>query len=115
MGDIFKPESLSIRAVFDSDNYYQIPSYQRPYSWENEQIDELWDDIMTAFEEGKEEYFLGSIIVSKEEGDKYLEVIDGQQRLTTLMILFCVLRDLHYKEHKNKSKFKLLPHISLLS
>src|SRR3989344_2496517 len=103
MGDIFKPESLSIKAVFDADNYYQIPPYQRPFSWDNEQIDDLWDDLVSAFEEGKEEYFLGSIIVSKGEGDKYLEVIDGQQRLTTLMILFCVLRDLHYKEHKEKN------------
>jgi len=103
MADIFKPESLSIRAVFDSENYYRIPSYQRPYSWDNEQIDELWDDLMDAFEENKEEYFLGSIIVSKGETDKYLEVIDGQQRLTTLMILFCSLRDLYFKEHKDKN------------
>ncbi len=103
MADIFKPDSLSIKQVFDADNYYQVPSYQRPYSWDNEQIDELWDDLFSAFEEGKEEYFLGSIIVSKGEKEKYLDVIDGQQRLTTLMILFCVLRDLYYKDHKEKN------------
>jgi uncharacterized protein with ParB-like and HNH nuclease domain len=99
MPDIFVPESLSIKKVFDSENYYQIPSYQRPYSWENEQIDELWDDLFSAYEEKTPEYFLGSIIVAKNDNSKYLEVIDGQQRLTTPMILFCVLRDLYYKNH----------------
>jgi uncharacterized protein with ParB-like and HNH nuclease domain len=85
----------------DKKSDFLIPDYQRPYAWEEEQYQMLWDDIFSfAFpgddkdkfgkdENGKvkdEEYFLGSIVTFKNGGNK-LEVIDGQQRLTTLMLL----------------------------
>jgi uncharacterized protein with ParB-like and HNH nuclease domain len=83
----------------DVDSYYQIPDYQRPYSWNDEEIELLWDDIYSAFESGDESYFLGPMILIRKE-DGYFDVVDGQQRLTTLTILFCVLRDLYYKNDK---------------
>ncbi len=92
---IFKPDAKTIIKIFgDADSYYQIPDYQRPYSWEDEQIEQLWDDLYSAMESGEESYFLGPIILIKTK-DGYFEVVDGQQRLTTLTILFCVLRDLY--------------------
>jgi len=92
---IFKPDSKTIGKIFgDADSYYQIPDYQRPYSWEDEQIEQLWDDLYSAMESGDKSYFLGSTILIRKE-DGYFEVVDGQQRLTTLTILFCVLRDLY--------------------
>ena len=98
MEEPFKPLSLSIRELFgNADALYKIPQYQRPYKWENEQVDKLWDDIYEAYENGEENYFLGSIITAKprdNEKSAYVDVVDGQQRLTTLMILFCVVRDL---------------------
>jgi uncharacterized protein with ParB-like and HNH nuclease domain len=98
--DIFKPESQPILRLFtNSDALYQIPDYQRPYSWTDEQVEQLWEDLKSAFENNQDDinadanYFLGSIITVP--GDKgYQDVIDGQQRITTLMILFCVIRDL---------------------
>lgn len=100
LSGVFKPEVKTIRKIFgDSDSYYIIPDYQRPYSWENEHIEQLWDDIVSAMENGEETYFLGPVILIKtNEG---FEVVDGQQRLTTLTILFCVLRDLYFKNDKN--------------
>lgn len=99
MDDPFKPLSLSIKELFgNADSLYKIPQYQRPYKWENEQVDKLWDDINEAYENGDENYFLGSIITAKPRGDEksiYVDVVDGQQRLTTLMILFCVVRDVY--------------------
>lgn len=99
MDDPFKPLSLSIKELFgNADSLYKVPQYQRPYKWENEQVDKLWDDINEAYENGDENYFLGSIITAKPRGDEksiYVDVVDGQQRLTTLMILFCVLRDVY--------------------
>ncbi len=99
MDDPFKPLSLSIKELFgNSDSLYKIPQYQRPYKWENEQVDKLWDDIHEAYENGDENYFLGSIITAKPRDDEksaYVDVVDGQQRLTTLMILFCVVRDMY--------------------
>ena len=94
---IFKPEAKTIMKIFgDADSYYQIPDYQRPYSWNDEEIEQLWDDIYSAMESNDESYFLGPMILIR-TNDGYFEVVDGQQRLTTLMILFCVLRDLYLK------------------
>lgn len=97
--DIFKPENLSIEEVFiNTDSYYQMPEYQRPYSWDKERVEQLWFDLVEAYKNYVEDpavdsnYFLGSLVVVK-NGQGY-DVIDGQQRMTTLTILFCVLRDL---------------------
>ncbi|AEF81428.1 conserved hypothetical protein [Leadbettera azotonutricia ZAS-9] len=78
----------------DKKSDFLIPDYQRPYAWEEEQCQTLWDDIFSfAIPDNNyenfndnEEYFLGSIVTYKNENDK-MEIIDGQQRLTTLMLL----------------------------
>ena len=97
--DVFKPENLSIEQVFgNADSFYQMPEYQRPYSWDKERVEQLWFDLVVAYKNYIEDstvdsnYFLGSLVVVK-NGQGY-DVIDGQQRMTTLTILFCVLRDL---------------------
>ncbi|PWV56152.1 DUF262 domain-containing protein [Chitinophaga sp. S165] len=96
MDDIFKPQSLSIKALLgNTDALYQIPHYQRPYSWGDDQLSKLWDDLREA-QDVEPNYFLGSIITAKpEEASSYLDIVDGQQRLTTLFILMCVCRDLY--------------------
>lgn len=107
MEEPFKPLSLSIRELFgNADALYKIPQYQRPYKWEDEQVDKLWSDIYEAFEANEDNYFLGSIITAKprdNEKSAYVDVVDGQQRLTTLMILFCVIRDLYPKVNTGKA------------
>lgn len=101
LSGIFKPDAKTISGVFGGvDCHYQIPDYQRPFSWGDDQIETLWDDIYDAMVEGDESYFLGPMILVKTD-DNWLEVVDGQQRLTTLTILFCVLRDL-YKPDDNE-------------
>ncbi len=99
-----KKKSLSahecpVSKIFCDDYLFQIPSYQRPYSWTTEQASELAMDLQdyikgkTGDIETLNPYFLGSIVLIK--GDKSdSEVIDGQQRLTTLTIFFSVLRHL---------------------
>ena len=107
MEEAFKPLSLSIRELFgNQDALYKIPLYQRPYKWEDEQIEKLWDDVDDAYQNEDGNYFLGSIITAKprdNEKSAYIDVVDGQQRLTTLMILFCVIRDLYPDINKLKS------------
>lgn len=93
MDNLFTPQSLTIKQIFgNADSFYKIPRYQRPYKWEDEQIDKLWDDIYEAYQNGDKNYFLGSIIVanSNDSSSTYWDVVDGQQRLTTLIILFRV-------------------------
>lgn len=107
MEEPFKPLSLSIRELFgNADALYKIPQYQRPYKWEDEQVEKLWDDVYESFENEDENYFLGSIITAKprdNEKSAYIDVVDGQQRLTTLMIMFCVIRDLYPDINAEKS------------
>jgi len=102
MGD-FKPESLKLKEVFgNQDSFYEIPRYQRPYRWTDEHVEQLWDDLYESFENGENSYFLGSIVTVKQNGDSSKkDVVDGQQRLTTLMILFCVIRDLYPNLNEN--------------
>ena len=106
--EIFQPEAKTIVKIFgDIGSYYKIPDYQRPYSWEDEQIEQLWDDLYSAMESGIKSYFLGPIILIGANGD-YFEVVDGQQRLTTLTILFCVIRDFYEKMLDDKLKKRIM-------
>lgn len=85
----------ALRKIFSSDYEFTIPDYQRPYAWGKEQALQLLDDLEGALARDTDEpYFLGSIVLVKDGSDPRAEVIDGQQRLTTLSILFAVLRDL---------------------
>lgn len=78
--------------IFSSDFEYHIPGYQRPYAWTEEETGILFDDLYEFFQtEPVDNYFLGSIVLIKGETDRKADVIDGQQRLTTLSILFSVM------------------------
>jgi uncharacterized protein with ParB-like and HNH nuclease domain len=79
--------------------WFRIPVYQRPYVWGREQIDDLLDDLTYAqLNAPNDQYFLGSTVLQKNEptvARPYIEfdVLDGQQRMTTLLMLLAVLRD----------------------
>jgi hypothetical protein len=82
----------TLAKIFSSDFEYVIPSYQRPYAWTVDEASELFDDLYDFFlTEPEEGYFLGSIVLIKQEGIPHAEVIDGQQRLTTLTILLATI------------------------
>ena len=95
MPEIIKASEQNLNAVFSDAYLFEIPLYQRPYAWTVEQVDELLDDLLSAMDrDAQSPYFLGSIVLIKNEGDSRSAVVDGQQRLTTLSMLFCVLREL---------------------
>ncbi|NJK47299.1 DUF262 domain-containing protein [Candidatus Gracilibacteria bacterium] len=87
-------QDLSIDKLFH--NFYIVPTYQREYVWQEEQVQEFFDDIYEEFENSPEgnlaDYFIGSIIVCEKEKNLY-EVIDGQQRITTAFLLLCAIRE----------------------
>ncbi|MCS6260454.1 DUF262 domain-containing protein [Shewanella baltica] len=85
----------ALSKIFSSDFDYEIPPYQRPYAWTTEQAGELFDDLYDFYRhEVDESYFLGSIVLVKEDSKPHSIVIDGQQRLTTLTILIAALTSL---------------------
>lgn len=82
-----------IRKVFET-GYYNIPRFQRPYSWEKEQIAEFWHDTI---KDSETDYFIGSIVVYKKT-DELFGIVDGQQRLTTITMVLCAVRDFYINE-----------------
>lgn len=74
--------------------FYVIPDYQREYVWTDKEVQQLLDDINDEIDGSTQEYFIGTILVSPGETTNHNEVIDGQQRLTTLFLLLCALKNL---------------------
>jgi len=88
---------------------FRIPLYQREYAWGEDEVEQLIDDLQ-IFQQRKnnKKYFLGNIVVDK-INENYYDVIDGQQRLTTLYLLMILLEnnvyDLHYEIREVDDKF----------
>ena len=94
MPETIKASEQNLNEVFSNKYLFQIPFYQRPYAWTTEEVGELLDDLLFAVDKDADApYFLGSIVLIKGDGPDS-QVIDGQQRLTTLTMLLCALRDL---------------------
>lgn len=77
----------------DEDTVFTIPEYQRAYSWGTDNCDKLWQDIVNYSDgnSNKDEYFFGTIIINCQENDTKYELIDGQQRTTTFLLLLKAL------------------------
>ena len=92
MSKLISGAEYPLAKIFSSDFEYVMPHYQRPYAWTEDQASELFDDLFDFYKsEPNEGYFLGSIVLIKQESQSLAEVIDGQQRLTTLTILLAAL------------------------
>ncbi|WP_033590014.1 DUF262 domain-containing protein [Helicobacter pylori] len=79
--------------------YHQIPIYQRPYQWTEENCEKLLDDLFFNYEDDREsDYFCGSLVLVKSDPNsktKTYDIVDGQQRLSTFILLAKVLADLY--------------------
>ncbi len=79
--------------------YHQIPIYQRPYQWTEENCEKLLDDLFEDYEkDGKSDYFCGSLVLVKSDPNSKTatyDIVDGQQRLSTFILLAKVLADLY--------------------
>jgi len=103
----------TISQILTEEIRYEIPPYQRPYSWEKENVEQLLEDIWEAYEAQDEEYFIGSLItIEREKGRRY-DVVDGQQRLTTLNLVFARLRDAVEEPAKSELGRRVLPRNAL--
>ncbi|GAA9452963.1 DUF262 domain-containing protein [Helicobacter pylori] len=107
-----KPDKKSLKKILvvGNDTYYQIPIYQRPYQWTEENCEKLLDDLLSSYECYKEsDYFCGSLVLiaigidSKTNATTY-DVVDGQQRLSTFILLAKVLVTLYDKDLNENCK-----------
>lgn len=121
-GGKIEANKVEFKKVFSEEFWFLIPEYQRSYVWQVDNISELVEDLIFAFENKPEnDYFLGSLVLKKIEGSSYPEyqVLDGQQRLTTFFIMMAVLRDIiedastkdtiHRKIYQERNKLENIP------
>ncbi len=114
-------QETALRTILDGTKQYRVPLYQRPYSWEKSQVQRLWDDIerlaLERAENSSAGHFMGSLVLSIGKsgpaGTEFL-VVDGQQRLTTLTILLCALRDYVEKHDPQGTTMRTMLHESYL-
>jgi len=86
--------SVSIGEIFRKPVAYHVPHYQRDFAWTDEQVKILWEDIITSLTERESnDYFLGAIVVAPGKDDKTRFIVDGQQRLATISMLFSAIAD----------------------
>lgn len=115
----FSAEPQLINVIFGRDITYTIPEYQRPYSWEclgksdrNNQVIKMWEDLYTHFSvpDNDNDYFFGSIVLI-DKGQRTYEVIDGQQRLTTTILLFVAIKEFLAKKKPEINNAELLQYM----
>jgi hypothetical protein len=82
---------INLRTLLSNGKRYEVPPYQRDYSWNEEQWEDLWLDLL-GLERGDQQHYMGALVLQEYESDQY-RIIDGQQRLATLSIL--VIASLH--------------------
>ena len=108
-------QDIKVADVFQA--FYVVPDYQREYVWEAEQVEQLLNDINAELgnDSGQApEYFIGSVVVCPGTAADVLELIDGQQRMTTLFLTLCAIRD-RIKELGEQPPGALEPQIAATS
>lgn len=89
-----------------------IPEYQRPYTWDSKHIDKMIDDFKEHLKFSKDQqYYLGAILLHKEKNKDEYNIIDGQQRITTLLLLKIILeqnrKEINYENLQSQKRIKL--------
>lgn len=94
MKGIIDTSSMTYRQIMGNGIKYEIPKFQRDYTWETEQWDDLWQDILQLVSDEETEHYMGYLVLQTTDNKNY-QIIDGQQRLTTLsIIILTVLKSL---------------------
>ena len=114
INNLLDTSTVSLSDIIGNGKTYEVPQYQRDYSWSNDHWDDLWEDIQAVAKEETEVHYMGSVVLQN-KGSKHYDIIDGQQRFTTLTLVVLAviakLEDLISKEidvEENKERQELL-------
>jgi uncharacterized protein with ParB-like and HNH nuclease domain len=99
---ILPPELKSIEQLFTSDARYAVPKYQRSFAWGSDEIEELWEDLIAAITR-QGEYFLGTVVLQRKQSGPQ-EIIDGQQRLASISMVFSAIRNVFLANHDPRAE-----------
>ena len=95
MNNIKNIGALTIKELFEKN--LKIPRYQRPYLWQKEQVIDLIEDLSFALSTKKDKYLIGNMIFHQEDSKKEINIVDGQQRITTLALILKVINEKNCK------------------
>ena len=105
-------QATNLWELLNGDDQFLVPQFQRNYAWTEEMAGNLWDDLTDSFQAVKKrnetqsaQYLLGPMVLVHDKENRYL-VIDGQQRLSTITMLFCVARDIMLENITTQPGFK---------
>lgn len=88
---LFEPGSPTFNELIGNGKVFMVPKYQRDYSWDYEEWDDLWTDIEGINDEGV--HYMGYIVLQRAEDSRNFIIIDGQQRIATLsIIVLCIIK-----------------------
>lgn len=92
----------TVKTLFDGSKKFKIPEYQRPYAWDEKQLEDFFYDFF--YQSIEQKYFYGTILLNESSSDEdfdVLDIVDGQQRLTTLIIFISILIKIIEKSNSN--------------
>ncbi|MEL7330306.1 MAG: DUF262 domain-containing protein, partial [Cyanobacteria bacterium J06559_1] len=102
----FNTANTTFRQLLGNGLTYRVPRFQRDYSWGADEWDDLWQDIVGLFEDDSEQaHYLGYLVLQSSDNKRF-DIIDGQQRMTTLSVM--ILAGLSYLEDLIKLGLKLI-------
>lgn len=114
VNNLLDTSTVSLSDIIGNGKIYQVPSYQRDYSWKQDHWEDLWADILTVVDGGNVHY-MGSIVLQN-KGSKNYSVIDGQQRLSTLtLVVLATIKLLQELIDRDLDKTNNIERVSLLS
>lgn len=93
----FESSTKTVKEYIIEKATFKIPAFQRPYSWAGKDVIKLINDAINQKNAG---HFIGAFIISKNENSDKAIIIDGQQRLTSILLIMCAIRDWKYKKYK---------------
>lgn len=102
-------QTFSVKALLSDPNRYLIPMYQRNYAWGESEITQLVQDVIDYKKKGNEVYYIGTLVVFR-RANGHFEVIDGQQRFTTLSLIALYLKINGFFQEEHSERGALMPH-----
>jgi uncharacterized protein with ParB-like and HNH nuclease domain len=97
---ILAPELKSIQDLFAGNTKFSVPRYQRSFAWTEDEREELWEDLFGAVDRSGE-YFLGTVVLHRTDSET--GIIDGQQRLACITMLFSAIRNVFLSQKDNRA------------
>jgi uncharacterized protein with ParB-like and HNH nuclease domain len=113
MKNIFDTKTVSFQELIGNGKKYKIPEFQRDFSWDEENWEDLWQDLIDIYTDKEPQHYMGTIVLQNLKEKKTFLVVDGQQRITTLSLFIIAivknLKDLVEKKidvEKNEERIK---------